>query len=178
MIDVELLRLVDKMSLFIDAMMLAVFFIIWVRGNRLSSTLISLGVVVLLDGLALHYKYILISVKDPSYKELVRFGWYMGYTFLHFVVLVCTYNIHLRSITPYSFITRMIFLEYCTYGIIQSVRYCERVVFHTDYLASIYKHGLLSINIATTAVTIVFTLIIVISTYRESKGKGGVKWRV
>ncbi|NQZ09217.1 MAG: hypothetical protein HRT35_18825 [Algicola sp.] len=178
MIDVELLRLVDKQSLFIDATMLAVFFIIWIRGNRLSSTLISLGVIVLLDGFALHYKSVLIGLKDTGNDELVRFGWYMGYAFIDIAVLFCVYNIHLRSITPYSFITKMIFLEYCTYGIIQTVRYGERFIFQTDYLASIYKHGLLSINIATTAVTVVFTIIVAISIYRESKGKEGVKWRV
>lgn len=174
----DLLRAIDIYLWIADFLMLSIFFAIWIREKNISSTLIVVGAVVLLDGIGLNYKYMLLSIEDKYYVDIVRFSWYMGFAAIEYMIMYVTYKVHYLTKTPYSFITKMMFLAHCTLGIIQTVRYGERYFFKTDYLKAIYQNGILSINVTTTAMVIIFTIVVVVSKYRIKKGKEGVAWTV
>lgn len=175
---VELLRTIDAFVWLADALVFAIFFVFLLKEMKLSSTFISLGVVILLDGMSNQYLQMLRDVDNPAYIEPVRLAWYGGLTAFHYVTITTTHRLHLMTKTPYSFITKMVFLEYYSYGIMHMIRYVERTVFQTDYLQEIYQSGILSINLSTTAILIVFTISVALSKYRMAQGHKGLAWRV
>ncbi|MFT4928016.1 MAG: hypothetical protein ACI8WB_004131 [Phenylobacterium sp.] len=174
----QLFATIDDFVWLADATVFALFFVLLIKEGKLSSTFISLGTIVLLDGVSLHYLSMLENIDQQAYVPQVRFSWYIGLALLHYVTIYAVFKLHWLSATPYSFITKMVFLEYCTYGIMHLVRYAERSVFQTDYLQNVYQSGILSINLSTTAVVIIFAVAVGISKFRVSKGKKGLLWTV
>ena len=174
----ELLKTIDTFVWLADALVFAVFFVYLVKEIKLSSSLIALAVVVMLDGISLHYIVMLESIKDPAYIWLERIAWYAGLSILHMITIYSVYKLHYISKTPYSFITKMVFLEYSTYTIMHIIRYTERTVFKTEFLKALYKNGILSISLSTTVVTIGFAILVMVSKHRMSKGKKTLLWKI
>jgi hypothetical protein len=172
----ELLLSIDKYNWFGDVFALVIFTLILIKEAKLSSTFIALAVVVLIDGIMLNYIEMLKGIKGPEYLDFVIFAWNIGFAAIDCLVIVCIHKLHRVSKTPYCLVTKVIILEYFTYGVMQVVRYIERSVFDTNYLKGMYQSGILAINLATTAMVVIFALIICYFKYQQSKGKEVSIW--
>lgn len=174
----ELLQTVDIYLWIVGCILLTIYFMLWVKGQKISSTFIALTITALIGGISVQYQSFLLGIKAEEHEDLVRFAWYIGFATMDIIVILVLRQIHLLTKTPYSFITKTMFLAHLVLGIMQVVRYGERYFFNTDYLKPIYKSGIVAINVSVTGVTIIFTIIILISKYREARGKEGVTWWV
>lgn len=174
----ELLKTLEGYQWLVDLLLLCVFVGLWFKEKRISSTLIGLTVIAISGGIGVQYHHFLLAITDEQHKDIVRFAWYMGFAFIDFLVIVSLHKIHLYTKTPYSFITKAFALGVLVRGMLQIIRYAERFYFNTDYLQAIYKSGVLAINVSLGITAIVFTVIVLVSKYRESQGQRGVTWRV
>jgi hypothetical protein len=176
MIMIEMLLTVEIYAWTADFAVLCVVFILAIKDQRVSSSLIAITVSVLIGGIMHQLTPILLTIDDPELLPIKLFGWYMGFVSFDTLGIYVIYKIHKIFNINYQFIARMIMLQLFVLGQLQLLRYTERLIFDSDYLMALYKSGVIGINITTALVALIFALVVSYSKYRVNRGKQGVKW--
>lgn len=109
-----------------------------------SATWISLGLV--MDKVAPVLRA--ISERDP---ELGKNAWYMTWVFFYLLIMAVTWFWHNKRGWQLSLLSKYILLSCVAMNILQTSRMVDRLMFHTDYVAWLYKFGVPAINIAVVA---------------------------
>ena len=109
-----------------------------------STTWISMGLV--MDKVA--PQLMAISERNP---ELGKNTWYVTWVFFYLLIMAVTWFWHNRRGWQLSLLSKYILLSCVAMNVLQTSRMVDRLVFHTDYFAWLYKFGVPAINIAVVA---------------------------
>jgi hypothetical protein len=80
--------------------------------------------------------------------EIGRHAWYFAWVLFNTLTVLLIFYVHNRLAWQYSKLSQYIALCCVAMVILQTARFMDRLIFKTDVLASFYKYGVPSLNIA------------------------------
>lgn len=154
------------------------------RKNVFSSTLITLLIVVVIDGVMNSYTPVLktfIRENNPPdgntfYHWWGLFGWYVGFMVWNIIAMFAIWKIHAWYERKFSVPTFAYLCAYFCLTLLQGVRYGDRLLVDSETVKVIYKTGVLSVNIGTTLVSLVVVVGVTASYILNQKGYKGLSW--
>jgi hypothetical protein len=114
------------------------------------------------------------GLSDKNWK---RVAYYLGTALLDGIVIYSIHQSHRAVSKRYSLITKMYLLAFFVAALLQISRFFERYTWETDYLQEAYRWGLASINVSTTAVTFIITILAVYHHFSKKERKG-ILWDI
>lgn len=126
----------------------------------------------------IQFSPLLTGSEVTAYKDWVRVAYYLGTALLQGCVVYVIHQMHRINNMQYSLIARMYLLAFFVAAQLQIIRFIERFTWDTHVLAGIYRWGLASINIATTAVVLFITCLAIYQYYNHHKIRKGELWNI
>jgi hypothetical protein len=143
----------------------------------LSRLFIGFGVAVLACALYMQIGQLWFDVIGPSYKTWGRVAYYLGIAALDGLVIYLIHQSHLFAKLRYSLIARMYLMAFYIAALLQTIRFLERYTWDTNYLAALYRWGLMSVNLTTSSVVLVLTCLAVFNQFADKKREGAL-WNI
>jgi hypothetical protein len=149
--------------------------------NRSSATVsvffVILATVFMITLVTFQYGPLFFGIDGPSYKVWVLLAFDLGIAAFEGFVIYTIRQAHLVSKKPYSLIARMYLLAFFVAINIHIATFIELYFWETHHLAGVYQWGLASINISTTTVAFVITLLAIFQ-YFSKKNREGILWQL
>jgi hypothetical protein len=145
--------------------------------NLMKGLYIIAAVILIAIVVKLQFGPYIFDIKGATHKTWVRIAHYIGFSIIECCAIYAIHHIHSISKLKYSFIAKMYLLALFIYVNLNVFRFLERTIWDTNYLAAIYRWGLVSINFSTTAVTL---LIACLAIYNQNKdnNREGILWNM
>lgn len=172
----EILYQLLEYTWFSNLITLVIFVSIAWKSQLLSSSAISVLSLTVITGISVKYEPFLLSFKSPEDKEWVRFAWYIGKAVFCGITIFCISKTHKVWKKTNSFTTQMILLSVYVEALFHLSRFIERLSWNTDYLLPIYRWGLVSMNIATSATAFTIACFALYNLYNNNKGEK--RWNI
>lgn len=122
-----------------------------------SSSLISLAIWVIANLAMLQIQSEIMSLSS-SIGGSGRGIWYLTWASIDALAIWCIYIMHARNYLLSSKLTNFIVFAFFSLCLLQCLRYIDRSLLETDILASVYKYGIIAINISVVPVTAIWLL--------------------
>lgn len=144
------------------------------QANKRWFNVLYIGFVMALMGSLIYVQFgpLLFGIEGITYKTWVRVAHYMGIALLDGIAIVAIHRLHVLARLKYSAMAKMYLLAFFVAGCLQLARFAERYIFDTHYLAGIYRWGLASINITTTAIVLAICAMAIYQHYNNKKPRG------
>lgn len=98
---------------------------------------------------------------DPFWHPIVYHAWYMFFGITDWAFVFLTFYVCKRYKFRLTFGCYAIFYSYIALGLIQMLRYADRVVYETNYLGFAYRYTIPVINTTMTIVVSVYIIYLV-----------------
>jgi len=96
--------------------------------------------------------------ENPDNNRLVYNGWYLGYAYTDaLLVILAIYLCKTRALIIDS-VSRMIMISYFCLGMVQLIRYFDRVILESDKLGDVYSIIVPTINVSVTVLVCVYVV--------------------
>jgi hypothetical protein len=171
-----------KNLLYLNFLSLAVAFYFSININKLNSTLLALGIMMVFSFLMTSYTPTLYGLsmtnKENNLHEY-RLLWYIGYAFWDFLIIGLVLYSHKRFSLKRSFCATAIIFVYFIKMELHIARYIEVEFYGSDYLNLIYEKGIPGINMVLAAVIFGFVITVLGSFFISKTTKfRGAKWNI
>ncbi len=136
-------------------------YVIYVRKN--DAFFYSLSLVIVFS--FVHYmleKELMILGQNPQFERLVYNAWYLGFAYTDAVLVILLIYITHKKKLKIDSASRMIMISYVSLGVMQILRYLDRIILEADKLGAIYSIVVPTINISITVAAcayVVFTFL-------------------
>lgn len=174
----DVLELMGNYLLFTDALALTIISVICYKDNQIRTTLLALLTTVVITGFMTAYtpSLLLFSEENQQYKAFNRFVWYMGFTGLNLLIMWVIFKLHVKFQVAYGVVAKSYLLSFMVLSQLQLIQYIELLIWGNNSFISYYQLGVISINVGSSLVAFIFTLLICLSRYRINRGKKGLAW--
>ncbi len=180
--SVESLFVLDENLLYLNFISVAIAYYFSFKRNKLNSTLLSLGIMMVFSFLMTSYGQPLYdaSVKyQADYLHEFRFLWFIGFSFWDLVIVGLLLVSHNKFRLKRSFCANAVILSYSVKMGLHITLYVEKELFLTNYFEPIYKNAIPSINMAFAATVFGFVLTVFGSMmYAKVTKKKGLSWSI
>jgi hypothetical protein len=127
--------------------------------------------------ISIQFGPLLFDMEGSSHKLWVRVAYYLGNVVWYTIATYAIQKLHERNNVPYSVIGRMYIIAFFAATHLQIFRFLERLTWDSNYLASIYKWGLVSINVGTATLALTVATLAIYNHYSKTERKG-VLWNI
>ena len=145
--------------------------------SAITASFVILAAIFMISLLTFQYGPLLFGIDGPSYKLWTLIAFDLGIAAFEVFVIYAIRQAHLVSKKPYSLIARMYILAFFVSINIHIFTFLELYFWETHNLASVYKWGFASINISTTTVAFVITLLAIFHHFSK-KNREGMLWQL
>jgi hypothetical protein len=116
-------------------------------------------------------KELLILGQIPKYEQFVYNGWYLGFAYTDAMLVILAVYICRKKALFIDSASRMIMISYFCLGVIQVIRYLDRIILESDSLGEIYGILVPTINIGVTLLSCTYVTLVVATGMKVSKHK-------
>ncbi|NQZ11548.1 MAG: hypothetical protein HRT35_30730 [Algicola sp.] len=138
----------------------------------LSRLFIGFGLGVITCTFYMQFGQLWFDVTGPSYKTWGRVAYYLGIAAIDGFVIYLIHQSHRFAKLRLSLIARMYLVAFYVAALLQTIRFLERYTWDTNYLAAVYRWGLMSVNVSTSTVVLVLICLAVYNQFANKKREG------
>lgn len=145
----EILLELDNYLMYLNFVSLAIVFYFGLKSNKLSSSLLALGIMMTFSFLMTSYTQPLYqaAVKyQDDYLHLFRFLWFVGFAFWDAVIVSLVFYTHYHFKLRRSFCANAILLAYVVKFHLHWALYTEKEFFTSKHLEPLYQYGIPTVN--------------------------------
>lgn len=146
-------------------------------GRKTQLLIIAFLSVFMMGLISIQFGPLLLNTEGLTHKTWVRMAYYLGSVVLYTLATYAIQKLHERNRVAYSIIGRMYIMAFFAATNLQIFRFLERLTWDTNYLAPLYRRGIVSINICTTAVTLFVVTLAIYNHYSKTEHKGAL-WNI
>lgn len=168
----------DQIIWFGDFIVFCLLLAVTVKDKKLYSSLLTQVIVVLVGGTMVLYQPYLSQLYSAETKHAVNFAWYVGFTILDIVAIGLIFLLHKHYRVSYGFIANYNLFAYLILGVLQLVRYAERIKFNTDWFKEVYRYGIIAINVSTAAIALLIAVMALFSVYQIEWKSRRLAWKI
>lgn len=161
----------------LDFFVWCTFFWFSIKDKRVSSSLIAITVVLVIDGVMTNYGNLIAEFFDSGYTQTVRVVYYGGYVLFDTLAIWVIFKVHKIVGLDYRVIARTYLLAYFVLAWIQLIRLAERLYFDSNSLKLAYSISVAAINTGTAIISCSVALV-TIYLHLTRKHIGGSVWKV
>lgn len=151
----ELLDIIQANSFraaFLSLLIYSIYF------SRRDSFVITLCSMCLLNLAHMALDDLMMKWYDQGYEQLVYHAWYLFFAATDFAFCFVAYTLVDRFKLEMQKVSRVVIFSFLTLGIVQVLRYADRIVLETDYFGWLYTASIPAINSGVTISVLVYAL--------------------
>lgn len=147
------------------------------KDKRASSSLITLTVVLVLDGTMTNFGGFINSFATSDNTNAIRVAYYGGFALFDIFAIIMIYQVHKVIGLDYKFLARTYLLAYFVLAWCQIIRLAERLYFDSHAFKAAYNVLIGAVNMGTATASCLVALM-TIYIHISNKQPGGTLWKI
>lgn len=115
------------------------------------------------------YQQLYTGMSPLEYKNWVRAAHFLGLATIYLIAMAVIYHSHRILRLRFDFLANMMLLALTSYNILLVTRFMEKVFLETNFLAPLYRWGVVSINASTSIVACVVAIYVVLHYWQYAR---------
>ncbi|MDP5134377.1 hypothetical protein ORJ04_00250 [Rheinheimera baltica] len=162
----------DSILFTLDKVILITYFVILVLAvlveRKVSSFVITVIVLTVANSVMTSLSPVMYQFSSQP-GLIAKFSWYAGFALIDMMALFLLYKFHQLLNQNVCYVAQLVGMLFLAFATLQTARFIDRFVFHTDLLQQVYKYAIPVLNVTLVPIIVFFWLSEMRRTHRYTR---------